>query len=625
MSDNLPGLPTRIGYAIKSFLEVVYPIFAAYAVITSSLPPLRQLSIFLSMTLILVFLKFPAFPKSSQKIKPVSFIIDGFLIFLSILIGAYIYIEYSELVYRVGAPTGMDIFSGIIATLLVLEGTRRTGGRTLLIIGICTLLYAYLGAGFSIGRMITYLYTTTEGLYGVALNVMMRYIVVFIIFGAVMEAAGGIDFFMKFAQIIAGRWRSGPAQIAVIGSGFMGMISGSAVANVVTVGSFTIPLMKKMGYKPVFAGAVETAASTGGQIMPPVMGAGAFLMAEFLGIPYLHVALAAALPAILYYFAVGTGVYFYAEKLNVKRMDSASLPKFKDFLKVSYYLIPLLCIIYFLVAGYTPVIAAFYAILLSLLISFFKKGTRLNRQKIFGICKTSTYNIADISVIASWAGILIGSFGSTGLSLKFSSMIVALSGGYLIVCLLLTMVAAIFLGMGMPTTVVYIILAVLVAPALTTMGVIPLAAHMFVFFFGIMSMVTPPVAFAAYAASGIAGSDFSKTGWTGFKLVIPSFIIAYVFIYDNSLLFKGSYLAIAWRFLVSAIGVAGMTASIQGWLFKKANYFERILCFFGGILLILPGFITDLSGLVILGLAVFLQVLRKETAPLFSYDKGTLP
>lgn len=625
MTNNYLRTTAKIGYIIKSFLEVVYPIFSAYTVITSSLPPLRQLSLFLSMTLVLVFMKYPTLPKSSSKAKPFSLVMDGFLIFLSILIGAYIYFEYAELVYRVGAATKIDVLLGIVATLVVLEATRRAGGRTLVIIGICTLLYAYFGAEFSISRMITFLYTTDQGIFGVSLNVMMRYIVVFIIFGAVMEAAGGIDFFTKFAQIIAGRWRSGPAQIAVIGSGFMGMISGSAVANVVTVGSFTIPLMKRLGYEPVVAGAVETAASTGGQIMPPVMGAGAFLMAEFLGIPYLHVALAAALPAILYYFAVGTGVYFYAEKLNLKRIDQASLPKLKHVFNESYYLIPLVCITYFLIAGYTPVIAAFYAILLSLLISFFKKTTRLNFKKVFGICKTSTYNIAEISVVASWAGILIGTLGSTGLSLKFSSMIVALSGGYLIVCLLLTMVAAIFFGMGMPTTAVYIILAVLVAPALTTMGVIPLAAHMFVFFFGIMSMVTPPVAFAAYAASGIAGSDFTKTGWTAFKLVIPSFIIAYVFIYDNSLLFMGSYSSIAWRFFVSAMGVAGMTASIQGWIFKKTNIFERILCFVGGVLLIIPGLVTDLLGLAILGFAVFMQGLRKEGTKQFRNSTGQLP
>jgi len=625
VTNNYLRTTAKIGYIIKSFLEVVYPIFSAYTVITSSLPPLRQLSLFLSMTLVLVFMKYPTLPKSSSKAKPFSLVMDGFLIFLSILIGAYIYFEYAELVYRVGAATKIDVLLGIVATLVVLEATRRAGGRTLVIIGICTLLYAYFGAEFSISRMITFLYTTDQGIFGVSLNVMMRYIVVFIIFGAVMEAAGGIDFFTKFAQIIAGRWRSGPAQIAVIGSGFMGMISGSAVANVVTVGSFTIPLMKRLGYEPVVAGAVETAASTGGQIMPPVMGAGAFLMAEFLGIPYLHVALAAALPAILYYFAVGTGVYFYAEKLNLKRIDQASLPKLKHVFNESYYLIPLVCITYFLIAGYTPVIAAFYAILLSLLISFFKKTTRLNFKKVFGICKTSTYNIAEISVVASWAGILIGTLGSTGLSLKFSSMIVALSGGYLIVCLLLTMVAAIFFGMGMPTTAVYIILAVLVAPALTTMGVIPLAAHMFVFFFGIMSMVTPPVAFAAYAASGIAGSDFTKTGWTAFKLVIPSFIIAYVFIYDNSLLFMGSYSSIAWRFFVSAMGVAGMTASIQGWIFKKTNIFERILCFVGGVLLIIPGLVTDLLGLAILGFAVFMQGLRKEGTKQFRNSTGQLP
>lgn len=607
MTHSRPGITTRIGSMTKAFLEVLYPIFSAYAVITSALPPLRQLSIFLSMTLVLVFLKYPTF-KGSSRAKPFSLVLDGFLIILSIIIGAYIYFEYSELVYRVGAPTKWDVLLGITATLLVLEGTRRASGWALVVIAICSLLYTYFGAGFSINRMITFLYTTDQGIFGVALNIMMRYLVVFIIFGAVLEAVGGIEFFMHFAQVMAGRWRSGPAQIAVISSALMGTISGSAVANVVTTGSFTIPLMKKLGYEPHVAGAIETAASTGGQIMPPVMGAGAFLMAEFLGTSYFNVAKAAALPAILYFFAVGMGVYFYAEKMNVQKIDQSSLPKLNDVFKEGYYLIPVVCLIYFLCSGFTPVLSAFYATLTALLISFIKKKTWLNCKKIYVICKNSTYSIVDISVACACVGIVIGGLGTTGLSLKFSSVIVDLSGGYLTICLLLAMVAAIFLGMGLPTTAVYIILAVLVAPALSTMGVLPLAAHMFVFFFGIMSMVTPPVAFAAYAASAIAGSEFTKTGWTAFKLVLPSFIIAYVFIYDNSLLFMGSYSSIAWRFFVSAVGVTGMTASIQGWLFKKTNIFERILCLLGGLLLILPGLLTDILGFVSLGLAVLLQI-----------------
>ncbi|OGP62368.1 MAG: hypothetical protein A2170_16095 [Deltaproteobacteria bacterium RBG_13_53_10] len=613
-----PGRITRIGSVTKAFLEIAYPLFAAYAVITSELPPLRQLAVFLSATLVLLFLKRPVFPNTPLKGKPWTSVLDGVLIALSILAGAYIYIEYPDLVYRVGVPTRMDVLLGIIATLLVLEGTRRASGWALVLIAIGSLVYTYVGAGFGIGRMITFLYTTDQGIYGVALDVMMRYVVVFILFGAVMETVGGIEFFMKLSQIIAGRWKSGPALIAVISSAFMGTISGSAVANVATTGSFTIPLMKRLGYQPHVAGSIETAASTGGQIMPPVMGAAAFLMAEFLGIPYLDICKAATLPAVLYFFAVAAGVYFYSEKLNVKKIDPASLPGLKEVLGEGYFLFPLATLIFFMVSGSTPVLAAFYATLTALLISFCKRKTWLTGGRAFTICNRSTYNIVDISIASACAGIIIGSLGSTGLSLKFSGMIVELSGGYLIVCLLLTMVSAIFLGMGLPTTIVYIILAVLVAPALSTMGVLPLAAHMFVFFFGIMSMVTPPVAFAAYAASAIAGSNFTDTGWNAFKLVLPSFIIAYVFVYNNSLLFVGSYLSIGWRFLVSVLGVVGMVAAIQGWLLIKTNILERPLFLIGGLLLILPGFATDLAGFGCLGLAIVLQAVRKERASLDS-------
>ncbi|MFH1122411.1 MAG: TRAP transporter fused permease subunit [Pseudomonadota bacterium] len=613
-----PGRITRIGSVTKAFLEIAYPLFAAYAVITSELPPLRQLAIFLSATLVLVFLKRPVFPNTPLKGKPWTSVLDGVLIALSILAGAYIYIEYPDLVYRVGVPTRMDVLLGIIATLLVLEGTRRASGWALVLIAIGSLVYTYFGAGFGIGRMTTFLYTTDQGIYGVALDVMMRYVVVFILFGAVMETVGGIDFFMKLSQIIAGRWKSGPALTAVISSAFMGTLSGSAVANVATTGSFTIPLMKRLGYQPHVAGSIETAASTGGQIMPPVMGAAAFLMAEFLGIPYLGICKAAALPAVLYFFAVAMGVYFYSEKLNVKKIDPASLPRPNEVLGEGYFLLPLATLIFFLVSGSTPVLAAFYATLTALLISFCRRKTWLTPGRVFTICNRSTYNIVDISIASACAGIIIGSLGSTGLSLKFSGMIVELSGGYLIVCLLLTMVSAIFLGMGLPTTIVYIILAVLVAPALSTMGVLPLAAHMFVFFFGIMSMVTPPVAFAAYAASAIAGSNFTDTGWNAFKLVLPSFIIAYVFVYNNSLLFVGSYLSIGWRFLVSVLGVVGMVAAIQGWLLIKTNILERLLFLIGGLLLILPGFATDLAGFGCLGLAIVLQAIRKERASLDS-------
>jgi len=597
---------------VKSSIELVYPIFAVYTVLTTWLAPMRQLAIFLAATLVLIFLKYPAGAKRSLKLKAALSAVDGLLILLSIFSGAYIYIAYPELVNRVGIPTRMDIVLGIVSTLIVLEATRRSAGWALVVIAVCALFYTYFVAEFSINRMITFLYTTNEGIFGIALSVMVQYVVIFILLGSVMNAIGGIDFFLKFSQSIAGRWRSGPAQVAVISSGFMGTISGSAVANVATTGSFTIPLMKKLGYEPHTAGAIESAASTGGQIMPPIMGAAAFLMAEFLGIRYLDVVKAALIPAILFFVSIGMGVYFYAEKRNLQKIDLADLPRIRDVLKEGYYLIPLLCLIYFLISGYSATRSAFYAILTAVAISFFKRKTLLDHKKLFEICQKASNNIIDISVACACAGIVIATLESTGLGLKFSGLILDLSGSSLILCLFLTMIAAIIFGVGLPTTITYIILAVLIAPALLDMGALPLAAHLFVFFFGMMCMVTPPVAFACYVGSAIAGSNFSRTGLAAFKLVFPSFIIAYAFIYDDSLLFQGSYFSIAWSFLVAAIGVLGMSSAIQGWFLTKTGIVDRAAFFCGGVLLIFKGTITDLLGFALIASAFCLQSLKKN-------------
>jgi len=599
--------------AFQSFLETVYPVYVIYTVLSSCLPPMRQLATILSITLVLAFLKFPTLPKGPPQIKPIGSMVDGILVLLSILVGAYLYVEYPELVYRVGIPTRMDVILGVIATLLVLEITRRSSGWPLVIIAICALIYTYFWAGFSINRIITLLYTTDEGILGIAFSVMVNYIVIFIMFGAIMEAIGGLGFFMKFSQVLAGRWRSGPAQLAVISSACMGTLSGSAVANVATTGSLTIPLMKRLGYEPHKAAAIESAASTGGQIMPPIMGAAAFLIAEFLGIPYLRVVKAALMPAILFFLSVGMGVYFYAEKLNLQKLSQDNLPKTKDILKEGYYLLPLICLIYFLISGITPMRAAFYAVLTAICISFFKRETWLNPKKAYVVCQKSSNNMIVISVGCACAGIIIGVVQSTGLGLKFSSMIVSAGGGSLIICLFLTMLAAIIFGMGLPSTITYILLAVLAAPALVDMGTLPLAAHLYVFFFGMMSMVTPPVAFACYAACALADSDFSKTAIEAFKLVFPSFIIAYVFIYNNSLLLEGNYLFAAWTFLLSSAGVIGVAAAIQGWFLQKNNLWETLLFFVGGLFLIIPGLLFDLIGFSFIGAGILMQVLAKST------------
>ncbi len=579
---------------------------------------LKQRALHLAFTLALVFLLYPTTKKGIGSDKDKVPFFDIILAFIGAASCLYLIIYYEELVFRAGLPSRIDLFMGGITILLVLEATRRAIGPELPIVVIVFLLYAYFGPympgyfahrGYSLERIIEHLYMQTEGIFGIPLGVSSSFVFLFILFGAVLNKTGMGKFFIDLSMALAGHTTGGPAKVAVIASGFVGSISGSSVANVVTTGSFTIPLMKSIGYKKDFAGAVEAAASTGGQIMPPVMGAAAFVMSEFLQIPYIKIAAAAAIPAIIYYAAVMIMVHLEACKNGLKGLPRERLPKAKQVLKEKGHLIlPLLGLVYLMVRGYTAIFAAFWAIVMSLAASMVKKETRLDLKNFLGAFEDGAKGALGVASACACAGMVVGVTTLTGFGLKIASGIVALGGGKILPTLFFTMIASIILGMGLPTTAKYIILAIMAAPALIQLGVLPLAAHMFILYFGIIADLTPPVAVAAYAGAGIAGGNTMKTGFNAVKLAVAGFLIPYIFAINPALMgIQGPALLTIRLMVTSLAGVLALGAAASGFLMVKTEPYERILLFIVAIMLISPDLLTDIIGIFGLSLALFLQ------------------
>jgi TRAP transporter 4TM/12TM fusion protein len=600
-------------------IAISMSVFQFYSAGFRMLPAMQHRAIHLSFALVLSFL---LYPRSKNQIKKIS-IIDYLLALLSIAIGLYLVVEYRQLIYRAGDPVFLDLLMGFIALILVLEATRRVMGWPIVIVALIFLLYAYFGPympsgiahkGYTLKRIIDHMYLTNQGLYGVAIYVSSTFVFTFVLFGALLEATGGSQFFIDFAFALTGRNRGGPAKAAVLSSGLMGMISGSSFANVITTGTFTIPLMKSVGYSPVFAGAVEAAASAGGQIAPPVMGAAAFIMAEMLGISYGKLIIHAALPALLYFMAVGVMVDFRAGKLGISGVPKNKLPKLIPILKKGGHLIlPPIAIIYFLVIGYTPIKASFYAIVITFIASMLRKETRLTPKRLLTAFEKGATNALSIVAACAAAGIIVGVVTLTGLGLKFASLIVDLSAGNLILGLFLTMISCIIFGMGMPTTALYVILATLVAPALVRMGVIPIAAHLFIFYFGVFAALTPPVALSSYLAASIAKADGVKTALAGLKLALAAFIMPYIFALSPSLLLIDTSIPkVFWILLTSLLGIFSLAGSIEGYfLIDIINIPKRIVLFISSFCLIIPGFITDFFGFTGIGVIFVLMIIKK--------------
>lgn len=609
---------------VAKFATVIAIAMASFHLYTAGFGTLlsyKQRSLHIIFAFILGLLLYPAGKKASKE-KPSIF--DFLLMGVGVVVFGYVFLFPEQLALKGGNATTMDLVFGILAILLTLEVTRRVVGPELPIVAIVFLSYAYFGPqmpgvlahrGFSLTRIVSHMYMGLEGIMGIPLGVSATFVFLFILFGAFLEKTGVGKFFIDMAFGLTGHLKSGPAMTAVVASGFMGSISGSSVANTVTTGAFTIPLMKKTGYKPYFAGAVEAAASTGGQIMPPVMGAAAFIMAEFTGIPYLKIIIAAAIPAILYYFAVGTMVHLEASKLGLKGIPRDQLPKVgRLMLSRGYLLIPLVTIVYFLVGGNTPTLAAFKAIVVSLVIAIIATLIRKDKSFTFkdflGALEAGAKGAVGVACACACAGMIVGVVTLTGLGLRIAELIVSAAGGNLLLTLFFTMIASIILGMGLPTTAKYIVLATMAVPALLKLEVNLMAAHLFILYFGVVADITPPVALAAYAGAGIAGANSMKTGFQAVKIALAAFIVPYIFAIDPKLIMVeeiiGSNVVFspfisALPVVVSAvIGILCLAAAVEGYLIKKTNILERVLLAAAALMLLKPGLSTDAFGIVVL-------------------------
>jgi TRAP transporter 4TM/12TM fusion protein len=512
---------------------------------------------------------------------------------------------------------------------VVLEATRRVSNPVLPVIAILFILYCAYGRqvpslfqhrGYSIYRIVNHMYLGTEGVFGTPLAVSSTFVFMFILFGTIVEQTGLGKYIIDLSMALAGWSAGGPAKVAVVSSGIMGTISGSSVANVCTTGMFTIPLMKSVGYQPYFAGAVEAVASTGGQIMPPVMGAAAFIMAQTMGISYLEVALAAVVPALLYYIAVIVQVHFEATRLGLLGLPRDRLPSLKKLLfERGHLLLPLVGIIYFLVAGYTPLKAAFYGILLTVVTSYVKRDTWLTPKKLWDGLVNGARSSLGVACACATVGIIIGTATLTGLGLKLAHAIVALAGGSLLLTLIFTMVASIFLGMGLPTTANFIVTSTMAAPALIQLGIPEMAAYMFVLYFGIAADLTPPVALAAYAGAGIAKADPMKTGITATKLALAGFLVPYIYAYNPILVLENfEVIEFSQAVVTALIGVFLLGMATIGYYKASLNGFLRILALGGALGLMIPGWKSDLAGLAVL---VFIWVLQTAKSKLEAKKK----
>ncbi|WP_455611248.1 TRAP transporter permease [Cloacibacillus porcorum] len=580
-----------------------------------------QGAVHLAFTLALVFLLYPATSKQS-KTSGIPFY-DFILAAFGVASALYLVFFFNDLVTRAGLPTTTDLVMGFILIATLLEATRRISNPVLPCLAIIALLYCYFGRympqmlahrGFSVARIVNHMYLGTEGIFGTPLEVSSTFVFMFILFGAVLEKTGLGKFIIDLSMALAGWSTGGPAKVAIVSSGLMGTVSGSSVANVCTTGMFTIPLMKSVGYEPHFAGAVEAVASTGGQIMPPVMGAGAFIMAQFLGVPYIQVAVAAIVPALLYYFAVMVQVHFEACRLGLKGIPWSQLPPIWPLLKSKgFLLIPLIAIIYFLLAGYTPLKAAFNGILVSFVLSWLNKETRLTPVRIYEAFQAGARGAIGVACACATVGMVVGMGTLTGLALRIAGAIVTAAGGSKILTLIFTMCASIILGTGLPTTANFIVTSTMAAPALFQLGVPAMAAYMFVFYFGIAADLTPPVALAAYAGSGIAGSDPMKTGVTAFKLALAGFLVPYIYVYNPMLLFIDVVPMVMVQAICTAlIGVFLLAMFSIGFFKAHLAWYMRILAFGGAIGLLIPGTTSDLAGLAVLAVIYIVQTAKAK-------------
>jgi len=601
-------------------IAITFSVFQVYTAAFGTLDAMLQRAVHLAFALCLIFLLYPArvsWPR--DKIHP----IDVVFAILGAAAPLYIVVFYKQLVMRAGLVTTTDYIVGIIAILLILEAVRRVVGIPMVCVAILFLVYALYGRqlpgvlahrGADLPTLVQHLFYTTEGIFGIPLGVSSTFIFLFILFGAFLEKTGLGQLFIDLSNAVAGWAAGGPAKVAVIASALEGTVSGSSVANTAGSGSFTIPMMKKLGYKPEFAGAVEATASTGGQLMPPIMGAAAFLMAEFIGLPYFRIVTAAIIPSLLYYFGVWTQVHFEAKRLGLRGMSRDELPKIGDVLKErGHLLVPLIALIYLLAKGYTPMRAALVAIVLTIGCAMLKKNTRISFFDIVEGLEKGARGALGVVAATACAGIIVGVVTLTGLGLRLGSVLVDIADGKLFLTLVFTMLTSIILGMGVPTTANYVITSTIAAPALIMMDVPVLAAHMFVFYFGIIADVTPPVALAAFVGAGIAKANPLKTGIQATKLAIAAFLVPYIFVYNPSLLLIDvNAVDMILMSITAIVGIIGVGAGMEGFFLMDLTVIERVIFFVGGLLLVIPGLQTDIVGFSLLAIGYIMQ--RRKAA-----------
>ena len=591
---------------VSLILAICFVAFHLYTAAFGTMPGIAQKSIHLGFLLVIFYIN--AMVDSEKRWEQIFL---GIMALFALGGCAYITILDENLQLRAGIVYASDILFAILLIIAIFEACRRKMGNPLVIITLVFVAYAFLGKyipgflnqpGMTLKKFTSLVYLTTDGIFGSPLYASASYVVLFVLLGAIMSVSGIGDYMTNLATSLFGHMRGGPAKVAVVASGFFGSISGSPTANVIGTGTFTIPMMKKHGFEPEFAAAVEATASTGGAIMPPIMGSTAFIMAEMLGIPYTAVAKAALIPAILYFLAVLFGVDIYAAKHGLKGIPRSQLPKVRSMLKQIYMLAPLIFLIFCMaVFNMTIVRSGLLTIIVTLVLVEINPKTRMTKEQWLQIPVQTVKSAVSVGIACAMAGIISGVIMGSGLGYRISSILTSVAGTSMLLLLVLTMVVSLIMGMGVPTTAAYLVLASLVAPTMIQLGIPPLAAHMFIFYFGCISSITPPVALAAYAGAGLAGCDPNKTGYKAFRLAFCSFLMPYLFVYNPVLLMEGGVLDILWSLVTALIGAYLLASGFEGFFFRwSLKWFERPLMILGAVMLIVPGMVTDLVGIAII-------------------------
>ncbi|WP_158211698.1 TRAP transporter permease [Alkalihalobacterium alkalinitrilicum] len=608
-----------IGYKIIYITGVIFVLFILITILWKPIDPFYMRSVFLISSLVMVLTLVPY--SKSERAKKFHWIdLTGILLSIGIL--SYIFWDFHGILGRVTTfPNGYDVIASIVLLLLLFEATRRLQGWGLVILALIFIIYAIIGnylpgilwhRGYEIERILGNTFSNI-GIFGIPLGVATTYVFMFILLGSFLQVSGVTRVFVDLASSIAGAQRGGPAKVAVLASAFFGTINGTSVGNVVTSGTFTIPMIKRAGYSARFAGATESVASTGGQIMPPIMGAAAFLMAEYLGISYFAVALAATIPALLYFISIFIMVDFESRKKQIKGIPKEKLPNFKYIIiKESYLLIPVFVLLFSLFfLQISPLRAAFYSIIATIIISIFNATNRMGIKKTLDALHITSRGLMDIAVTTAVAGIIIGMVSLTGLGFRFTELVISFSFGIMLLGLILAMLITIVLGMGLPTVAAYAISAVIIAPALIELGVNPLAAHLFILYFASLSAITPPIALASFAAAAIAKAKPMEVALTSVRLGMVAYIIPYMFVYGTGLILQGPFTLTLYKTITCIIGIYALAGFVQGWFIRKVNWYIRCLLLCIGLMLVIPEIISDILGAILLLSIILIQ--RKPT------------